>query len=168
MAWVMDTYSMHMRHTVTAVVTGKPVEMGGPRSSRSDGAGCMIVTKGKYCATQDADGGNDGRGGVWQRRFGRRRSAGEGRVQDHRDQRSDRRISQPGGNRRTACDRAREEASYAGGYPGGQRITNEELLMLQVDVLLPAALENVITSKNASKVRAKVRARTGRPRRPPT
>jgi glutamate dehydrogenase (NAD(P)+) len=42
------------------------------------------------------------------------------------------------------------------GYLGGERITNEELLMLQVDVLLPAALENVITSKNAAKVRAKI------------
>jgi glutamate dehydrogenase (NAD(P)+) len=42
------------------------------------------------------------------------------------------------------------------GYMGGERITNEELLMLPVDVLLPAALENVITSKNAAKVRAKI------------
>src|SRR3954466_14082915 len=46
MAWVMDTYSMHMRHTVTAVVTGKPVEMGGSLGRReATGRGCMIVTK---------------------------------------------------------------------------------------------------------------------------
>src|SRR5689334_7199746 len=45
MAWVMDTYSMHMRHTVTAVVTGKPVEMGGSLGRReATGRGCMIVT----------------------------------------------------------------------------------------------------------------------------
>src|ERR671939_273550 len=46
MAWVMDTYSMHMRHTVTSVVTGKPVEMGGSLGRReATGRGCMIVTK---------------------------------------------------------------------------------------------------------------------------
>src|SRR5574338_280135 len=46
MAWVMDTYSMHVRHTVTAVVTGKPVEMGGALGRReATGRGCMLVTK---------------------------------------------------------------------------------------------------------------------------
>ncbi len=46
MAWIMDTYSMHMRHTVTSVVTGKPVEMGGSLGRReATGRGCMIVTK---------------------------------------------------------------------------------------------------------------------------
>src|SRR5512141_996566 len=46
MAWIMDTYSMHVRHTVTAVVTGKPVEMGGSLGRReATGRGCMIVTK---------------------------------------------------------------------------------------------------------------------------
>src|SRR5881227_1122973 len=46
MAWVMDTYSMHVRHTVTAVVTGKPVEMGGSLGRReATGRGCMFVTR---------------------------------------------------------------------------------------------------------------------------
>src|SRR5947208_14216309 len=46
MAWVMDTYSMHTGHTVTAVVTGKPVEMGGSLGRReATGRGCMIVTR---------------------------------------------------------------------------------------------------------------------------
>src|ERR671918_1733816 len=46
MAWIMDTYSMHKRHTVTAVVTGKPVEMGGSLGRReSTGRGCMLVTR---------------------------------------------------------------------------------------------------------------------------
>src|SRR5207247_10626492 len=46
MAWIMDTYSMHKRHTVTAVVTGKPVEMGGsPARREATGRGCMIVTR---------------------------------------------------------------------------------------------------------------------------
>src|SRR5512145_1874674 len=46
MAWLMDTYSMHKGHTVTAVTTGKPVEMGGSLGRReATGRGCMIVTK---------------------------------------------------------------------------------------------------------------------------
>ncbi len=59
MAWVMDTYSMHMRHTVTAVVTGKPVEMGGSLGRReATGRGCMIVTKEalKHLGMNDAAG----------------------------------------------------------------------------------------------------------------
>ena len=46
MAWIMDTYSMHQRHTVTAVVTGKPFELGGSRGrTEATGRGCMIVTR---------------------------------------------------------------------------------------------------------------------------
>src|SRR5262247_4903878 len=46
MAWIMDTYSMHVRHTVTAVVTGKPLELGGSLGRReATGRGCMIVTR---------------------------------------------------------------------------------------------------------------------------
>src|SRR5512141_676368 len=46
MAWVMDTYSMHKRHTVTSVVTGKPIEMGGSLGRReATGRGCMFVTR---------------------------------------------------------------------------------------------------------------------------
>ena len=45
MAWIMDTYSMHVRHTATAVVTGKPMELGGSRGRpEATGRGCMIVT----------------------------------------------------------------------------------------------------------------------------
>src|SRR6185312_3316128 len=45
MAWIMDTYSMHVRHATTAVVTGKPMELGGSRGRReATGRGCMIVT----------------------------------------------------------------------------------------------------------------------------
>src|SRR6202522_107425 len=46
MAWIMDTYSMHKRHTVTAVVTGKPLELGGSRGRpEATGRGCMLVTE---------------------------------------------------------------------------------------------------------------------------
>src|SRR5271169_6432930 len=46
MAWIMDTYSMHARHTETAVVTGKPIDLGGSRGrTEATGRGCMIVTE---------------------------------------------------------------------------------------------------------------------------
>jgi glutamate dehydrogenase (NAD(P)+) len=158
MAWVMDTYSMHVRHTVTAVVTGKPVEMGGSLGRReATGRGCMIVTKealkhlgmpvqGTTVAIQGF--GNVGsvaaqllqregckivaisdKSGGYYNKSGIDLAAANTYVKQHRGLES---------------------------FGGGERITNEDLLTLDVDVLLPAALENVITSKNVSKVRARI------------
>ena len=158
MAWVMDTYSMHVGHTVTAVVTGKPVEMGGSLGRReATGRGCMIVAKqalaelgmpvrGTTVAVQGF--GNVGsiaaqllklegcsivaisdRAGAFYNRGGIDVDAAIAHVQKHRT---------------------------LDGFVGGDRITNEELLALDVDVLLPAALENVITSKNAASIKAKI------------
>jgi glutamate dehydrogenase (NAD(P)+) len=158
MAWIMDTYSMHHRHTVTAVVTGKPIEMGGSLGRReATGRGCMIVTKealkhlgmpiaGTTVAVQGfgnvgsvaADllvkegcvirGISDRTGGYWNA-AGIDIPAAIKHVKDHRS---------------------------LDGFTGGESITNEELLTSAVDVLLPAALENVITSKNAAKIQARI------------
>jgi glutamate dehydrogenase (NAD(P)+) len=158
MAWVMDTYSMHMRHTVTAVVTGKPIEMGGSLGRReATGRGCMIVTKealkhlgmpvvGTTVAVQ-------GFGNV-------------GSVAAQLLQKEGCKIvgisDRAGGfhNRNgididAAIKHVRQHKSLEG-FAGGQPISNDDLLTLDVDVLVPAALENVITSKNAAKIRAKV------------
>ena len=77
MAWIMDTYSMHKRHTVTAVVTGKPVEMGGSLGRReATGRGCMLVTREALKKLRHADPGHPGGGaGLRQRRLDRRRSS---------------------------------------------------------------------------------------------
>ena len=158
MAWVMDTYSMHAGHTVTAVVTGKPVEMGGSLGRReATGRGCMIVTRealqhlgmpirGTTLAVQ-------GFGNV-------------GSVAAHILEQEGCKITAIG-DRSGAIHNAKgidvaDAIQYVKthksleGYAKGDPITNEELLTLDVDVLLPAALENVITSKNAAKVRAKI------------
>ena len=76
MAWIMDTYSMHKRHTVTAVVTGKPVEMGGSLGRReATGRGCMLVTREALNRLRMPVAGHPGGGaGLRQRRLGRRRS----------------------------------------------------------------------------------------------
>jgi glutamate dehydrogenase (NAD(P)+) len=158
MAWVMDTYSMHAGHTVTAVVTGKPVEMGGSLGRReATGRGCMFVTRealqhlgmpirGTTLAVQ-------GFGNV-------------GSVAAHILEQEGCKITAIG-DRSGAIHNAKgidvtDAIQYVKahksleGYAKGDPITNEELLTLDVDVLLPAALENVITSKNAAKVRAKI------------
>jgi glutamate dehydrogenase (NAD(P)+) len=158
MAWVMDTYSMHVRHTVTAVVTGKPVEMGGSLGRReATGRGCMIVTRealkhlgmpvqGTTVAVQ----GFGNVGSVAAQLLQR-----EGCKITAISDRSGGVYNRAGVDIDKAIAWARERKSLEG-FSGGDRITNEELLMADVDVLLPAALENVITSKNAAKIKARV------------
>jgi glutamate dehydrogenase (NAD(P)+) len=158
MAWVMDTYSMHKGHTVTAVVTGKPVEMGGSLGRReATGRGCTLVTKealkhlglpikGTTVAVQGF--GNVGSVAadllvkegckviaISDKSGGYHNAAG---------------IDIPAAIKYVQQHRGLE------GFRGGDAISNEDILMLDVDVLVPAALENVITSRNAAKIRAKV------------
>jgi glutamate dehydrogenase (NAD(P)+) len=158
MAWVMDTYSMHMRHTVTAVVTGKPIEMGGSLGRReATGRGCMIVTKEalrylglKTQGTTVAVQGFGNVGSVAARLLHREgckivaigdRSGG---VYDERGIDIDDAI------------RYVTEHKTLDGYGKGLRVSNDDLLVADVDVLVPAALENVITTKNAGQIRAKI------------
>ena len=158
MAWVMDTYSMHVGYTATAVVTGKPIEMGGSLGRReATGRGVMIVTreaarhlgfdiKGATVAVQ-------GFGNV-------------GSVSADLLCRSGAKIvaitDWKGGVYNAAgldiekmLDFARQHKTIDG-FPGGEPLENEQLFELDVDVLVPAALENQITMENAPSIRAKV------------
>ena len=158
MAWVMDTYSMHMRHTVTAVVTGKPVEMGGSLGRReATGRGCMLVTKEALRHL-----GMDVRGTtVAVQGFGNVGSVAadllvkEGCKVVAIGDRSGAIYNKDGIDIPGAIAHVKQQRSLEG-FAGGDRISNDELLLLDVDVLLPAALENVITRKNAPKIRAKI------------
>jgi glutamate dehydrogenase (NAD(P)+) len=158
MAWVMDTYSMHVRHTVTAVVTGKPVEMGGSLGRReATGRGCMLVTKEALAhlgmpvrGTTVAIQGFGNVGSVAAQLLER-----EGcRIVAIGD-RSGALYNAGGIDVDAAIEHVKKNRTLEG-MIGGDVITNDELLTLDVDVLLPAALENVITSKNAAKIRAKI------------
>jgi glutamate dehydrogenase (NAD(P)+) len=158
MAWVMDTYSMHVRHTVTAVVTGKPVEMGGSLGRReATGRGCMIVTKealrhlglpveGTTVAVQGFGNVGSVAAMLLQREGCRIVAIGDRSGAIH---------NRSGIDVEAAISYVRQHKSLEG-YSGGDRIPNDELLTMDVDVLLPAALENVITRKNAHDVRAKI------------
>ena len=158
MAWIMDTYSMHVGHTETAVVTGKPLEMGGSLGRReATGRGVMIVTResakhvglainGARVAVQ----GFGNVGSVSARlldEIGARIvgvSDWKGGVYNSKGLDIDKLIAY------TA------EHNTVSGFPGGEPLTNDELFMLDVDVLIPAALENQITIDNAAKIRAKI------------
>ena len=158
MAWIMDTYSMHHRHTVTAVVTGKPVEMGGSLGRReATGRGCMIVIKEslkhlgmKVPGTTVAVQGFGNVGSIAAELLVK-----EGCVIRGISDRTGGYWNKNGVDIDAALKHVKLHKSLEG-FKGGDTITNEELLTSQVDVLLPAALENVITSKNASKIQAKV------------
>ncbi len=158
MAWIMDTYSMHARHTVTAVVTGKPIEMGGSLGRReATGRGCMIVTKEALnylgMPVRGATVAVQGFGNVGS--IAAELLQAEGCKITAIGDRSGAIHNKGGIDIAEAIKHVKEHRSLEG-FHKGDAITNDELLTLEVDVLLPAALENVITSKNAGKVRAKV------------
>ena len=158
MAWIMDTYSMHKRHTVTAVVTGKPVEMGGSLGRReATGRGCMIVTrealtklgmslKGARIAVQGF--GNVGS-------VAADLMAKEGAIIVAASDKSTA-LYNPKGLDIPDMLKWWKEHRQLTGYPKGETIQHAELLTVDCDVLVPAATENVITSKNARQIKAKV------------
>jgi len=158
MAWIMDTYSMHKRHTVTAVVTGKPVEMGGSLGRReATGRGCMIVTRqalnrlmmpvqGTRVAVQGF--GNVGSvSAALMEQQGMKIIA----VSDKSGG-----IYNPNGLRVREVIQHVRQHRFLSSYPEAEKITNEQLLTLDCDVLVPAALENVITSHNAADIKARI------------
>jgi glutamate dehydrogenase (NAD(P)+) len=158
MAWVMDTYSMHVGQTVTAVVTGKPIEMGGSLGRReATGRGVMIVTReaAKHLgldikrATVAVQGfGNVGSvSAQLLAQIGAKIVA----VTDWKGG-----VYNPAGlDIPKLIDYAAQHRTVDE-FPGGQPIDNEQLFKLDVDVLIPAALENQITTENAPDIKAKI------------
>lgn len=158
MAWIMDTYSMHKGHTVTAVVTGKPVAMGGSLGRKdATGRGCLVVTKRALdrlrIPIKKAKVVVQGFGNVGS--TAARLMAAEGMQVIAVSDKSGG-IHDPKGLDIPKVLEWIKEHRFVEGYPGAEKVTNEELLTLKCDVLVPAALENVITSKNAEKIKAKI------------
>ena len=158
MAWFMDTYSMHVGHTVPGVVTGKPISLGGSEGrNEATARGCVFTiveaarhlkmdlrqakvavqgfgNAGAIAATLMADEGativavSDSQGGI-------RNMAGLDINRVHQ---------------------WKAEHGTVVGFPGADAITNPEVLETRCDVLIPAALENQITMRNAHKIKAKI------------
>ena len=158
MAWVMDTYSMHVGHTSTAVVTGKPVEMGGSLGRReATGRGVMIVTreaakhlgldlKGASIAIQGFGNVGSVSADLLARAGARIVAVTDWKGGVYNDQGLD--IAR-------MLDFSREHKTIDK-FPGGDPLDNEQLFALDADVLIPAALENQITADNAASIRAKI------------
>jgi glutamate dehydrogenase (NAD(P)+) len=158
MAWIMDTYSMHVGHTTTAVVTGKPVELGGSLGRReATGRGCMIVTKealkhlgmpvkGTTVAVQ----GFGNVGSVAAQLLSR-----EGCKIVAIGDRSLSLYNKSGIDIDEAIEYVKKHRNLEG-YNKGDVISGADLLTLDVDVLVPAALENVITTRNAAEIKARI------------
>lgn len=158
MAWIMDTYSMHMRRTEPGVVTGKPLVLGGSLGRReATGRGCMLVTM----AALEKLGMKPQQTTVVVQGFGNVGStsalllAEQGcKIVGISD------ISGGVSNRKgidltKALEWIKVNKTLAG-FPGGDRVTQEELLELDCDVLVPAAKEDQITKKNAGRIKAKI------------
>ena len=158
MAWIFDTYSMNVGHSVLGVVTGKPLAVGG--SVGRDGA----TARGSlYCirSALHKQGGRVADTRVAIQGFGNvgsnlaRLLSEEGvRVTAVSDSRGG--IFDPYGLDVPAVIAHKTATGSLEGYPGGDVITNEELIEIDCDILAPCALEQVITGENASRVRAKM------------
>lgn len=158
MAWVMDTYSMHVRHTVNAVVTGKPVEMGGSLGRReATGRGCMIVTREALRRLRMPVEGTR----VAVQGFGNVGSVAA-QLMEQQGMKVIAVSDKSGGIYNPTGLKIREliqhvrQHRYLADYREAEHITNEQLLTLDCDVLVPAALENVITRDNAPQIKARI------------
>lgn len=160
MAWIMDTYSMHARHTVNAVVTGKPIDLGGSAGRReATGRGILFVvnegikrfkmTPGETRVVVQGSGNVGGIGAQLLHESGYKVVA----ISDiHGGIYNPKGINIPEALKYLWTTRSFE------GYEGVEFVGNQELLELECDVLIPAATENQINSQNADKLKCKLLA----------
>ena len=158
MAWIMDTYSMHVRHTVNAVVTGKPLELGGSHGRiEATGRGLMIVcdqAAKKLGMSPDQTRvviqgfGNVGSNAA---RLMRRRGYKIVGVSTSKSG-----LYNKNGIDIEALSLYYQHNRTLSDFPGSEETTSAELLVTDCDILIPAALENQITTRNAERVKAKV------------
>jgi glutamate dehydrogenase (NAD(P)+) len=158
MAWMMDTYSMHMRQTVNAVVTGKPLNIGGSRGRReATGRGVLIC-----CDQAIQKLGMDrektrvivqGFGNVGSNAAQLMHQAGykvigigewDGGLYNQNGIDIDKLVEH------------RQRNGSIHGFAGADKIATAELLITDCDILAPCAMENQITSKNVDKIKAKI------------
>lgn len=159
MAWMMDQYSRNQGMTVNSVVTGKPLVLGGSLGrEEATGRGVMIsalaaMEKQKInpfkatCAIQGF-----GNVGSWAATLLEERGVNIVAVSDL----SGAYYNAEGINIKKAIEYRNANKGSLEGFSGAEKIDAEELLLLEVDVLVPAAIEDVITQKNADKIKAKM------------
>ena len=158
MAWIMDTYAMHKRQASTAVVTGKPFALGGSRGRvEATGRGCMIVTMQAlrrfgldHAQTRVVVQGFGNVGGMAARLMARSGFKIICIVE------YDGAVYNSNGLDIEALAKHRQETGSIKGFAEAEDVDRDEALLLDCDVLLPAAKENVITTANADRIKAKI------------
>src|ERR1700691_946763 len=158
MAWVMDTYSMSKGYSYLGIVTGKPVSIGGSEGrTEATARGCVVVVeeacKVKKMSLRGASVAIQGFGhaGSLAARLFAERKARVVAISDSRGGVVNTRGIDP-----LKAMRYKERSGTVVGMPGTSRISNDELLTMKCDILVPAALENVITLNNADQIKAKI------------
>ena len=158
MAWIMDTYSMHAGHTVPAVVTGKPLSIGGSEGrneATARGAVYTIIEASKHLGL-DLEGARVvvqgfGNAGSFSAKLMHELGAIVVGLSDTQGG-----IHNPKGIDPNKVDAYKRETGSVVGFPGSETVSNSELLELDCDILIPAAIENQIGEHNAPKIKAKL------------
>jgi glutamate dehydrogenase (NAD(P)+) len=158
MAWFMDTYSMMVGYSSLGVVTGKPVALGGSEGrNEATARGCLFVVeeacKVKKMSLRGATVAVQGFGnaGSIAARLFTEKKAKVIAISDSRGGVFNSRGIDP-----YKASRYKERSGTVVGMPGTSRISNDDLLTMKCDILIPAALEAVITLNNAEQIRAKI------------
>ena len=158
MAWIFDTYSMNKAHSVLGVVTGKPLAIGGSLGREEATArGALYVLRGaarkRNLNLNGATAAVQGFGNVgsYLARFLVQDGAKVVAISD-----SSGGVHNPNGIDVEAAFARKRETGSIGGLPGTDPISNDDLLLLDVDVLAPCALEQVISESNADRVKARI------------
>src|SRR5207245_48559 len=158
MAWIMDTYAMTIGHAAHGVVTGKPVSIGGSEGRGEATARGLLYVVEEACkvkkiplrgATVAIQG--FGNAGATAARLFAEKKAKIIALSDTRGGVTNSRGIDP-----LKAIRYKERSGTVVGMPGASRISNDELLTMKCDILIPAALENMITLHNAEAVRARL------------
>ena len=158
MAWIMDTYSQQKGHAIPGVVTGKPVELGGSQGRQeATGRGVVACTV-EACrklgvALEQSRVVVQGYGnvGAAAARIASQLGATIVGVSDAKGG-----IRNDKGIDLLDLDAWVREHRYIGGFPGGEAVTNAEVLELPCDILIPAAVQNQITEKNADRLQCRI------------
>jgi len=158
MAWIMDTYSMHKGHTVTSVVTGKPINIGGSRGRReATGRGVMVVCDESLrylnmsiegCRVVIQGFGNVGSNAA--------RLMMENGYKIVGIAEQDGGLSNSNGIDINQLIDYKQRNGTTLGFTGAEAMPSEELVVSECEILIPAATENVITSRNADQIKAKI------------
>jgi glutamate dehydrogenase (NAD(P)+) len=158
MAWMMDTFSMHAGYTVPGVVTGKPISLGG-----SEGRNEATARGTVFCIVEAARhlGMDLSTSRVAVQGFGNAGSIAAQLIADEGAtviavSDSTGGISAPGGLDVNRVIAWKKEHGTVQGFPGSTDISNAEVLEVDCDILIPAALENQITARNAGNVKARL------------